>query len=95
MMRPGDFRHQVSQSAKKLYWSDVIADIEDRFPPAFHALAVETVIYYLPAEICDLPDKESRRAVIDSIPDDCEPSHAKQLIIEGTKVLWRKNAVRS
>ena len=93
-MRPADFRHQVSQSAKKLYWTEVIADIEDRFPPAFHALAIETVIYYIPGEIVKQPDVEVRRAIIDSIPDDCEPSHAKQLIINGTKVLWNKRNVR-
>lgn len=94
-MRPSDFRHQVSQSAKKLYWDDVLADIEERFEPQFHALAVETVIYYLPAEICDQADEATRVAIIRSIPDDCEPSHAKALIISGTKVLWRKRAVRS
>ena len=94
-MRPGDFRHQVSLCAKQLYWDQVLADIHDRFEPQFHDLAVETVIYYLPAEIVDLPDTEARVAVVNSIPDDCEPSHAKQLIISGTKVLWNKRNVRS
>lgn len=94
-MRPSDFRHQVSLCAKKLYWTDVLADIEDRFPPAFHALAIETVLYYLPPEICDQPDIDTRRAIIDSIPDDCEPSHAKGLVKEHVKILWRKRAVRS
>ena len=94
-MRPGDFRHQVSLCAKKLYWDQVLADIHDRFEPQFHDLAVETVIYYLPAEIVDLPDTEARVAVVNSIPDDCEPSHAKQLIISGTKVRWNKRNVRS
>lgn len=94
-MRPGDFRHQVSLCAKKLYWDQVLADIHDRFEPHFHDLAVETVIYYLPGEICELADAQARRDVIDSIPDDCKPAHAKQLIISGTKVLWRKRNVRS
>ena len=85
----------MSLCAKKLYWNQVLADIHDRFEPQFHDLAVETVIYYLPAEICDLADAQARRDVIDSIPDDCKPAHAKQLIISGTKVLWRKRNVRS
>ncbi len=94
-MRPGDFRNQVSLSAKKLYWDQVLADIQDRFGPQFYDLAVETVIYYLPGEICELSDAEERRAVIDSIPDDCSPKHAKQLIINGTRVLWKKRNVGS
>ena len=93
-MRPADFRYQVSQSAKKLYWQDVLDDIRERLEPQFFDLAVETVIYYLPPEIVDLPDTESRRAVIDSIPDNCKPSHAKELIVQGTKVLWKKQNVR-
>lgn len=93
-MRPAEFRHLVGQSAKKLYWNDVLEDIKERFEPQFYNLAVETVIYYLPGEIVDIPDQETRRAVIQSIPDDCEPSHAKKLIISGTKVLWNKRHVR-
>lgn len=93
-MRPAEFRHLVGQSAKKLYWQDVLDDIKERLEPQFYNLAVETVIYYLPAEICELDDQAERRAVIDSIPDDCEPAHAKQLIISGTKVLWKKRNVR-
>lgn len=85
----------MSLCAKKLYWNQVLADIRDRFEPQFHDLAVETVIYYLPGEIIKQPDVEVRRAIIDSIPDDCKPAHAKQLIISGTKVLWRKRNVRS
>ena len=85
----------MSLCAKKLYWNQVLADIRDRFEPQFHDLAVETVIYYLPAEICELADAQARRDVINSIPDDCKPAHAKQLIISGTKVLWRKRNVRS
>ena len=94
-MRPAEFRHLVGQSAKKLYWQDVLDDIKERLEPQFYNLAVETVIYYLPAEICELEDQAERRAVIESIPVDCQPSHARSLIIEGTKVLWRKRAVRS
>jgi hypothetical protein len=85
----------VSLSAKKLYWDQVLADIQDRFGPQFHDLAVETVIYYLPGEICELSSAEERKAVIDSIPDDCSPAHAKQLIINGTRVLWKKRNVGS
>lgn len=94
-MRPADFRYQVSQSAKKLYWDQILDDIRDRFEPQFYDLAVETVIYYLPGEICELADVQARRDVIDSIPDDCEPAHAKQLIISGTRVLWKKRNVGS
>lgn len=93
-MRPSDFRFQVERSAKKLYWDDVIKDIQETLPSQLHELAVETVIYYLPAEICDQPTKELRKAVIDSIPDDCQPPHAKQMIMQGTKVLWKKRNVR-
>lgn len=93
-MRPAEFRHLVGQSAKKLYWQDVLDDIKERFEPQFFNLAVETVIYYLPGEIVELPDQETRRAVIESIPDECEPAHAKKLIISGTKVLWKKRNVR-
>lgn len=93
-MRPAEFRLMVGQSAKKLYWQEVLDDIKERFEPQFYNLAVETVIYYIPGEIVKQADIEVRRAIIDSIPDDCEPAHAKQLIINGTKVLWKKRNVR-
>ena len=73
-MRPADFRHQVSCVRRSC--TGLTADIRGQFEQ-FHDLAVETVIYYLGPEICDQPDIDTRRAIIDSIPDDCEPSHAK------------------
>ena len=40
-----------SESAKKLYWDQVLAAIHDRLSRWKHDLAVETVIYYLPGDL--------------------------------------------
>ena len=94
-MRPAEFRHKVQQAARKVFWGDVMAEIEKEFDPQFHDLARETVIYYMAEVICDLPNESERIAAVQSIPDDCQPSHAKPLIIQGCRVVWKKNnAVR-
>ena len=46
-MRPAEFRHKVQRAAKKVFWGDVMAEIEKQFDAQFHDLLRETVIYFM------------------------------------------------
>ena len=89
-MKPAAFNAQIKLAAKKTYYPQCLQYIEANLAPEFHDLAKATLIYYLPANILDLPTKEDRRAAIESIPHDATPSHTRQLIEQGVKTLWRK-----
>jgi hypothetical protein len=90
-MRPSDFNAKIKLAAKKIYYPQCLQYIEDNLHPDFHALAKATLPYYLPSNILDLPTKDERRDAIDSIPDDATPSHTKDIVMIGVKLLWKKD----
>lgn len=90
-MRPSDFNAKIKLAAKKTYYPQCLQYIEDNLHSDFHALAKATLPYYLPSNILDLPTKDERRDAIDSIPDDATPSHTKDIVKIGVKLLWKKD----
>ena len=90
-MKPAAFNAQIKLAAKKTYYPQCLQYIEDNLDPDFHGLAKATLPYYLPSSILDLPSKEERREAIDSIPDDAVPSHTKDIVKIGVKLLWKKD----
>jgi hypothetical protein len=90
-MKPADFNAKIKLAAKKIYYPQCLQYIEDNLDPDFHGLAKATLPYYLPSSILDLPSKEERRKAIDSIPDDAVPSHTKDIVMIGVKLLWKKD----
>jgi hypothetical protein len=90
-MRPSKFNAEVKLAAKKIYYPQCLQYIEEHLDPDFHDLAKATIMYYLPNNILSLPSKEDRRLAIESIPDDCIPSHTKHFVKQGVKMLWKKD----
>jgi hypothetical protein len=90
-MKVAKFNSEVKLAAKKTYYPQCLEYIEANLDPDFHDLAKATLPYYLPSNILDLPSKDERRAAIDSIPDDATPSHTKDIVKIGVKLLWKKD----
>jgi len=90
-MKPADFNAKIKMAAKKIYYPQCLEYIESNLHPDFHDLAKSTLPYYLPSNILDLPSKEERKEAIDSIPDDATPSHTKDIVMIGVKLLWKKD----
>jgi len=89
-VHPGNFRATVKKSAEKIYYPQCLEYIANNLPDDFHALARATLIYYLPSQIVTLKTKEERRAAIDSIPENADPKHSKELVSQGVRIAWKK-----
>jgi len=77
-------------AAEKIYYPQCVEYIKHTLAPQFHQLARATLVYYLPSQIVNLKTKEERRKAIDSIPEDADPKHTKQLVTHGVKAMWKK-----
>lgn len=93
-MKPDKLRHFVKMAAEKIYYPRCLEAIEESLDPAFHSLARATLVYYLPRVIAALPTVQERRDAIDSIPDDADPSHTKDLVKIGVKMAWENREER-
>lgn len=89
-MHPGNFRAIVKNAAGKIYYPQCLNYLQKNLPDDFQSLARATLIYYLPNQIVTLKTKEERRAAIDSIPENADPKHSKQLVSQGVRIAWKK-----
>jgi hypothetical protein len=64
--------------------------IEKNVPENFRALVRDHMVYYLAQRIYHLPTKEIRRAAIDDIPLDCDPTWARSLVECIVLSMWKE-----
>ena len=83
-------RSVSQQASRKRNWSETQRFIDSEVEEQFRDLARCTVPFYIAGEIANLPTSEERHAWLNSIPDDCYPAHAKDLITMGAKRIYRE-----
>lgn len=90
-MKPDAFNMQIKIAAEKTLYPQCLMYIEGNMHKDFHSMANATLMYYLPRNILNLKTKQERKKAIDSIPEDVEPAHFKQFVINGVRSLWDKD----
>lgn len=74
--------------AERMAW------IERYVPSSHHGLVRHLLPDFLALVVADLPSKEDRRAFLEDIPDDCDPSWTKQLVALRVQQLWAERKKR-
>ncbi len=68
--------------AERMAW------IERHVPSSHQRLVRHMLPDFIALVVAELPSKEDRRAFLDDIPDDCDPSWTKQLVALRVQQLW-------
>ena len=85
-----EVRNASRLASRQKNWTETQRTIDSEVDDQFKDLVRCTVPFYIAGEIANLPTSEERHAWLNSIPDDCYPAHAKDLITMGAKRIYRE-----
>ena len=79
---------KVGNHAERMAW------IEKHVPESHRTLVQYLLPDFLALVMADLPTKEGRRAFLDDIPIDCDPSWTRELVALRVRQLWESRKTR-